>query len=300
MPAYISHAIFGEDVYYKVSKDGLLLKTPICLEEIRTYSLGADLASFAKNIDPHNQNTQAFFLNMIKYIKEHRLMDVPEVMSLLYGHIAHYFLDINMHPFIYYLEKGCEQVGMISNHTLVEGYLSNYMIEKLLCKESSEVKASYFTQGNLKSTLNTALLNEVYLKTYGEANIINSYRNILLALTTLENVIKSPLITKELLIKISGFQAFLDKNNLTLSELTNDANEPYFNPVTGEKHNYNILELYARSLEMTLDAILRVNGYLYGNLSLSSLEKVFTNLSYDTGVACDLGKNFTFVKQIKR
>lgn len=300
MPAYISHAIFGEDVYYKISEDSLLFRTPVRLEEVKTYSLGADLARFAKNINPHNQNTQAFFLNMIKYIKEHNLMDIPEVMSLLYGHIAHYFLDINMHPFIFYLEKGCEQIGTISNHNLVEGYLSSYMADKILSKDIMDVKASYFNQADIKFGLNNTLLNEVYSKTYGEPKIFSSYRNVLLVLTALENIIKSPLVTKKMLIKISGFQEFLERNNLTLSELTNETNETYLNPITGEKNKANVLELYARSLEMTLDALLKVNGYLYGNLSLSSLESVFTNLSYDTGVSCDLGKKFTFVKQIKR
>ena len=48
---------------------------------------------------------------------------------------------------------------------------------------------------------------------------------------------------------------------------------------------------------MTLDAISKVNNYLYGNMPLSSLERVFKDLSYDTGVSCSLGKKLIYVRK---
>jgi hypothetical protein len=60
---------------------------------------------------------------MISYIKQNNLVDNKHIMALLYGHIAHYFLDTQTHPFIYYLEIESHTVGPIPNHDLVEGYL---------------------------------------------------------------------------------------------------------------------------------------------------------------------------------
>ena len=62
---------------------------------------------------------------------ENNLIENPHIISLLYGHISHYFLDINCHPLIYYIEFGCNQVGFIPPHDLIEGYLSSYLTEKI-------------------------------------------------------------------------------------------------------------------------------------------------------------------------
>ena len=103
---------------------------------------------------------------------------------------------------------------------------------------------------------------------------------------------------KEVTVNINyAFDGVIEKNELTKEEITNTSNATYTNPVTGEKHNESFLELYYRSIDMTLDAIIKVNEYLYGNVSLLSLEKVFQDLSYDTGVSCSLGKKLIYVRK---
>ena len=75
MPAYISHAIMGEQLYNELNKAGNIIKTDISKEEVRGYSLGADLAYLSKKLkhDPQNYNTRDFFINIIEYIKENKL-----------------------------------------------------------------------------------------------------------------------------------------------------------------------------------------------------------------------------------
>ena len=53
---------------------------------------------------------------------------------------------------------------------------------------------------------------------------------------------------------------------------------------------------------MTLEAIYEVNRYLYEDKSISNLYKVFTNLSYDTGLPCNIEKNKVYkrVKEIRK
>jgi len=299
MPAYISHAIMGNELYKTLINDGNILKTEINEAELRGYSLGPDLALLSKNMlsNPHNSNTQFFFLSMINYIKDNKLIENDHIMSLLYGHMAHYFLDINVHPLVYYIECGCIKVSMIPNHHLVEGYYSSYLTQKIMNCDIMQIKPSFFNQINLSDKNIKELLNTIYGRVYGDYNIVSEYNKFLTFFSLLEKIIKSNLISKDLLIKLSKFKEFIEVNNLTVGELTNDHNLIYTNPVTGERHNECLLSLFNRSIDMSLDAIKEVNECLYNNQALNNLEKVFSDLSYDTGVSCSLGKNLVYVRK---
>ena len=299
MPAYISHAIMGSEVYNTSKLNGQLFKTLIDKNEFRAYSLGADLSTLSKKIqkDPHNYYTQAFFLNMIRYIKDNKLIENKHILALLYGHMSHYFFDINTHPLIYYNECGCKNSGLISPHTLVEGYIDSYLSKKVLGKDIMEIKSDYFSKVDLSIKEVVNLLNSVYGKVYGDFTIIETYKKTFIIFKTLENIIKSGFVSKKMLISFSGFNKFLERNDLSIEELTNEDKEIFTNPVTGEKSCDSFMELYERSIDMTIEAFIRVNEYLYNNSTLTSLESVFTDLSYDTGVSCSLGKKLVYVRR---
>jgi len=234
---------------------------------------------------------------MIEYIKNNKLTEDGHVLALLYGHIAHYFFDINAHPLIFYIEEGSSKVGKIPNHHLIEGYLDSYLSEKILKKDIMEIKSNYFNKIKLSYLKTVKLLNNVYEQVYNIKNINYTYQKILIAFSVLEDFIKNGKITKKMLIKFSKFKEFMDVNNLTFNDLTNTSKEYFTNPVTGEKHNESFMELYNKSIEMSLDAFGKVNSYLYDNYSLSNLETVFTDLSYDTGVSCSLGKKLKYTRR---
>jgi len=302
MPGYISHSIMVENLYNEAKKEGNILKIPISKEELRGYSLGADLAVFSKKIskDPHDFNTRDFFLCMIKYIKENNLKENSSIISLLYGHIAHYFLDINAHPLIYYIECGCSKVGLLSNHDLIEGYISSYLSKEVLGMDIMEIKSDYFNQINISNIEISKLLNYVYGNVYNDYEIVKSYRKVIDSLTMLENVIKSGFFSKEMLIVISKFDLFLEENNLTFTEIINENHNTFTNPITGEKYNQSFMDLYIKSIEMTLNAIEKVNNYLYSNDSFEKLNNVFTDLSYNTGVTCSIDKKMIYVRKNPR
>ena len=303
MPAYLSHAIMSEQLYNESSKDQNLFKIPISKSELRGFSLGNDLSLISKRLtlDPQNNHTKEFFLSMIKYIKENNLIENPHIISLLYGHMSHYFLDINCHPLIYYIEFGCNQIGLIPPHDLVEGYLSSYLSEKILNKDIMDINQTYFNQINLHDKEIVNLLNYVYGNLYGDYQIIKTYKHVLNLFTILEKSIKNKLLTKEKIIKLLKFQEFLHQNNLTKEEINNENHYIYRHPLTGKTHSESFLELYLKSIEMTKEAINITNKYLYGNKPISNLEQVFVNLSYDTGVDCSLGRNFVHTrKRVKK
>lgn len=299
MPSYISHAIMGEQLYNEALSQNVITKIPISKEEIKGYSLGADLAFLSPKLknDPQNYRTRDFFINMINYIKENNLIENSHTISLLYGHIAHYFLDINTHPLIYYIESGCQKTSLIPNHELVEGYIDSYLTQKILGKDIMDIKANYFNQPNLSNIDASNLLNSIYGEIYGDYSIIQTYKRVLYIFSKLEELIKSGLFPKEQLINISRFNQFLQKNNLTTSEILNNNNDRFHNPVTGQICNQSFMELYNQSIEMALEAIKIVNNYLYGIGTISELETVFKNISYDTGVECSLGKRMIYTRK---
>lgn len=299
MPAYISHAIMGEELHQKLENETKLFKIPISKDALKGYSLGVDLAILSKKTisDPHNYHTREFFLRMIKYIKEKNYIENANIMSLLYGHIGHYFLDINTHPLIYYIESKCKKEGLIASHDLIEGYLSAYLSRKILGKDIMEIKPSYFNKINLSNQEESQLLNLIYGDIYGDYEIIKTYQKTMNILTFLETIIKSGFVTKEQLIKISNFIKFLDKNNITTSDITNENHNVYINLSTEEEHTESFIDLYQKSITDSLEAITTVNEYLYSNESLDSINKVFRDLSYETGIPCSKEKIYVHKKK---
>ena len=299
MPAYISHAIMGEQLYNELYRSDSLAKIPISINEMRGYSLGNDLSMLSRkvNSDPNNTYTKEFFINIIRYIKANKLTENSSIISLLYGHIAHYFLDTNTHPLIYYIEKGTDSVGPISNHDLIEGYINSYLSKKILEKDIIDINPNYFNQVNLSNPEVIKLLNSIYGLIYQDYRIIKSYKRVISLFGLIETIIKKGKVTKEKLIRLSKFDTYLEQNRLSLREITNEENLTYTNPVTGEKHCESFIELYYKSIDMALDAIIKANKYLYSTSSISILNNVFTGLSYDTGVDCTLGKKMIYVRK---
>lgn len=299
MPAYISHAIMGEEVLKKLKSEHIL-RIPIDFESMKTFSLGADLSNLSKisGYASHNKDTQLFFLTMIDYIKQQNLKENVQIISLLYGHISHYFMDINCHPLIYYNEVGLNNVTLISNHSLVEGYIDSYLCKKILHKDIMKVNSSYFNKGQINYLENVILLNYVYQKVYNDPKIINSYNAIIKVFSLLENVSKSGLFSKSNLEKISGFEKFLSLNQINRLDFINLDNKEWTNPVSGEKYYKSFMQLYEQSIIEALYAINNVNKYLYDGCSCDELLKIFTDLSYDTGMNCSFGHKMQFVRKL--
>ena len=131
MPAYLTHAIMGNTIYNNAKNDDRLFKINIPLPTLKASTLSPDLAKLSKSdFNSHNKDTDLYFFNMIEYIKENKLYNDLDAMSLLYGNISHYFLDVYTHPLIYYISENCVSLNKLNSHILTEGYISSYMSEK--------------------------------------------------------------------------------------------------------------------------------------------------------------------------
>ena len=299
MPAYLTHAIMGNTIYNNAKSDNKLFKINIPLPTLKASTLSPDLTKLSKsNFNSHNKDTDLYFFNMIEYIKENKLYNDLDVMSLLYGNISHYFLDVYTHPLIYYISENCVSLNKLNSHILTEGYISSYMSEKEQHTDYMNLKSNYIGSLNFANPNLKNLIRETYYKTYNDLTILKSYKTTFELIKLIEKLTKENRFTsKEKLIKLSKFKEYLEINNLSKEDLTNEQKEYWINPVTNEKYNESFIELYNKALTKTYEAIYHVNKYLYDTESKYNLYKIFTNLSYDTGVSCSLGKNLIYVKK---
>ena len=299
MPAYLTHAIMGNTIYNNAKNDDRLFKINIPLPTLKASTLSPDLAKLSKSdFNSHNKDTDLYFFNMIEYIKENKLYNDLDAMSLLYGNISHYFLDVYTHPLIYYISENCVSLNKLNSHILTEGYISSYMSEKEQHRDYMNLKSNYIGSLNFANPNLKNLIRETYYKTYNDLTILKSYKTTFELIKLIEKLTKENRFTsKEKLIKLSKFKEYLEINNLSKEDLTNEQKEYWTNPVTNEKYNESFIELYNKALTKTYEAIYHVNKYLYDTESKYNLYKIFTNLSYDTGVSCNLGKNLIYVKK---
>lgn len=299
MPAYLTHAIMGNTIYNNAKNDDRLFKINIPLPTLKASTLSPDLAKLSKSdFNSHNKDTDLYFFNMIEYIKENKLYNDLDAMSLLYGNISHYFLDVYTHPLIYYISENCVSLNKLNSHILTEGYISSYMSEKEQHRDYMNLKSNYIGSLNFANPNLKNLIRETYYKTYNDLTILKSYKTTFELIKLIEKLTKENRFTsKEKLIKLSKFKEYLEINNLSKEDLTNEQKEYWTNPVTNEKYNESFIELYNKALTKTYEAIYHVNKYLYDTESKYNLYKIFTNLSYDTGVSCSLGKNLIYVKK---
>lgn len=292
MPSYITHALMADKLYKVGIKNLKIFKTPIDLNKLRSFSLGVDLSTFrVSNYISHNTNTQAFFLYMITYIKENNLQEDEKIMSLLYGHIAHYFLDVNIHPLVNAIDDNTKNSTMISNHTLIESFYDLYLLDKNNVKTSSY---NLYNKGITNDTGISKMVDYTYEKCYKRKKVFFSYKKIVSLFTIIDKITKG-LLSRDRLYSTSGFNKFLSSNELTKNDLLNNNGREWNNKKTEKKVNKSFDELFDKSISDTLTAIEHVNKYLYGNESLSILTSVFEDLSYDTGEACK-NENPIYVK----
>ena len=62
-----------------------------------------------------------------------------------------------------------------------------------------------------------------------------------------------------------------------------------------EVHSESLIELYEKSIEATIEAINTVNKYLYDNITITPLNNIFLDLSYDTGIPCNPKKRIYLI-----
>ena len=114
MPSSMTHTYFGNDVYKELSIN-CQNKINSKVKHFQLFCQGSDpfmfyhflLGKQAKEMGRlqhimHTEKTQDFFIFIINQIHSKKLTNNQEVMAYLYGYICHYYLDLYIHPLVYY------------------------------------------------------------------------------------------------------------------------------------------------------------------------------------------------------
>lgn len=238
MPAYLSHTIMARDVYKKIDNK------EVNQDYMITFSLGGDLSKYSKcRKDTHNKYLDEFIYNMCDYMKENNLTHDGDCLGVLYGHICHFIMDTTIHPLIYKIQKKCSKNK--HNHTMIEMYYDNYLSEKHYNLKINKHNNKILFKGKVNKKV-SALLNEVYIKTYN-TNHLSRYYKFNLWLYKKVRLLYI-LVPFNLLKKVVGITSFLKINkNIDLFK----------------DEDKSLDTLYDLSVNEAVKYIKKVNKYLY-------------------------------------
>ena len=199
------------------------------------------------------------------------------------------------------MEKNTLNSGLVNNHQLVEGLIDSFLCEKTFDTDISLLKKEFTTNGFCDDDSLMFLINKAYFDVYGINNMSLCYETTLAGIEILESIVKSRIFNnKKLLTFISGYNSFLENNGLTKEIILNSNNNSWLNPVTGDVSNDSFLDLYNKAILDTAEAIYEVNKCIYDGASFDHLTRIFTDLSYDTGVSCSYGKDFKYSRVLTK
>lgn len=320
MPATVVHAYFAKDVLeilpYKISENIDERRTRMfaqSMDSLMFYNLfsilpGKRIRNFCNYF--HRNKSQEYFINLINYIKDNDLKNDADVCAYLIGTICHYVLDSTMHPFIFYktgvFDKKHKSTYKYNNvHAFMETFLDNDMIRRREDSSPYHFRFDKFCfdttkfSKELKATIDYSFFETFKIKKMGKIY----YRSLKQMKKALKRYRRDPIGVKKFFYKLvdtftprSMFRFEAISYHYPLEDKHNFLNldhRLWRNPTT-----YNIsstesfLDLYLKSLKITKVLVCASFDYLDGkNIEL---EKIFTNISYVSGLDCNIDREFKY------
>lgn len=303
MPAYLSHAVFADNMYFDLKKYNIL-KIDVSRNKLRLDSIKPDFFSryskvYGCNDENHNFFVQDFVKTQIEYIIDNKLYNDPNVMCQFYGHILHCVMDQYFHPYIYSKTDNIKANGLSisGKHFELESLIDTYLIKNYCASEISEKDyATFCVDPNFifMSIEEKNIVNECYKKIYGYSNVSNVSMFLSIGLILEEKIVRcdSTSIKKKFyeLLKLK----YLSRN-ISFNESENKMNlerNTWFNPNNLEAFDDSVDDLFKKSLSKSLQVLELLNHNIYDIRKINdSFFKVFDDISLDTGTKCNYEKN---------
>ena len=291
MPSYKTHSIHGELVFNDMEK-----RIDLDLEDLKSFSMGPDtlILPDKKAFDiAHKYRVRDYFEMILKRIKEEKLLDNKEVMAFLYGQLDHFILDAITHPLIYYMTEGEKSTHKIKPHGLCEMWIDDYIMNLYDTWELFYYKKKKINDSKLKS-----IITDVYSNIYNVHDAGNSYEKGIKAMALFDSLIRRNLIG---IVPLATFLAntgdiISRKNNSRVEDYINSERGIWYNPETLEMFNDSFFDLFIKAKDISLETIEDVNRYLYDDRLLTT-PFIICNISYNTGINCDLGQHFKRIRK---
>lgn len=319
MPATITHAFFAKDIYDILPAE---IHNKINLNRCKTFGQSTDslmfynlfsilpgkkIRSFQKFF--HTNQTQEFFINVLKYMKENNLQD-EDCYSFLIGFICHYILDSTFHPYVVYrtgvFKKGKTNTYKYNNlHSFMETFFDNDMINRRyktnpykfdfisFCfdtKPFSE-KLNQLIQKSFYQTFQVEKMDKIYYKS------LKQMKNALFLFR------KDPYGIKKWIYKLADtitpksvfrFEAISYHYPLEdKHDYLNKNHRLWRNPIAYDiTSTESFADLYLKAIKQAKVAVCASFDYLNGKEI--DLTQVFPNISYITGLSCNLKKELKY------
>jgi len=247
----------------------------------------------------HDTNTRMLLTHMTQYVKKHNNKDT---YSFLVGFLCHYALDVKIHPYVYY-NVGLYDKKDPSTHQYRGLHMKfERSIDAVMIQQDEKMKAhkyrltkKYFPLKQVPEDVEN-ILGYALKQTYGKDNGNEMYRN---GVKTMHFNVKH-IITDRFGIKKKAYQLldlFNKETDMFYQDLSfykhieeydylNDKHESWNHPITNEAYNYSVIDLYDQAYLFALELIREVDKYIHKDKQVD-LSTVFTNLSFNSGIACD-------------
>lgn len=249
----------------------------------------------------HNNHTDTYFLEFIKNMKQEMQTSNPEFLAALYGHITHYVLDSNCHPYIVYKtgiynprNKDTQKYNGL--HTKMEMQIDAFLYQKRKHKSFKKFKIhKYLITKEKLSTDLIRQLNKTYDKVFsiknggekyqiGQKNMYYSYLFFIEDKYGIKYFIYK--IIDFLLHNKEKFQYFSAHITNIDSSIFNTEHKTWYHPwLDNHKSTESFFDLYNKSIKEAVILLNKTNLFLNDKLSEQEYKKFLQDKSYLTGLS---------------
>lgn len=323
MPSIYTHDYFAVDTYKKLEKEKIYQINDKTFYKIFAQSfdtlfyynsfklkLGKEYRKLGHYA--HKHKTWEYFKNILEYIKKNKLYN-DENLGYLYGSILHYSLDSTCHPYIHYisgrldrnnLEDTRKYTGMHAvNEIMLDAiyYYKDHDDKYYKYKLYKDIIPKVEFPTDLKKTIDYAFKNtfdkdnigEIFNNSYKQVHYI--YKYLMYDRTSIKKKIYKfvDFITPRKLFKAYSYSHHINKANYNLLNLNHST---WLHPVTGEKHTESFEDLFKIAQDKAIKRIKKCNDYFKGKCKITDVEKIMENISYSSGLDCDIRVEFKYFK----
>lgn len=249
----------------------------------------------------HRKDTDTFFLNFIKKIKEKNLQQDPSVLASLYGHLTHYVLDSTIHPFIVYKtgeyrKEKPETLKYNGLHNKMEMQIDAFLYEQQyhLPYKNFKIHKHLITREKFNKNLMN-LLNEIYQETFSIKNggekyqkgcniMYFSYKFLIVDKTGIKKFFYRLFdkITPKKENVYENFSAHITHIN---SSIFNNEHKAWYNPWNKKESTESFFDLYDKALDTCTSLFEATYKFINNEISEIEYKKVLKDNSYLTGLS---------------
>jgi hypothetical protein len=216
MPAFSTHYIFANELMpffkeqadFEINENALLIGAQgpdiFFFHRVSPWMTGKPLRKYGSLL--HLAKPELLFENMREYCYISTNPDVAK--SYVYGFFAHYALDRNCHPYVYFLQDEITNHHKLTNHhtahNRIEFSIDSYLLNKRLKIEKPEL---FNTSNTINCDNDTAteigkLLSYVVEKTINKEITVNQVKTAISDMKYIQKISRDPTGIKHIFITI--------------------------------------------------------------------------------------------------